>query len=381
MPDIDAVVIGGGIGGSCLAIQLARQGWKTLLIDRQHFPRHKACGEFLSPESRQMLHLLGVSDAIHSMNPSLINTGKLIFMHGGTLDTELTGEAWGISRLALDSLLHQAAKTAGAIIETGVAVHSVIAHESGYTIELRRGGASEWIESKTIYGAWGTRRPSGMGENIARPHRSKETYIGVKTHLRGVMMNSAVELYFVPGGYIGLSPVEQGVVNMAAMLRRDVIKGSGHSVTELLEAAASGNAKLAKRLSTASIITGTQVSVAPVAISKKPLAWQNMPLVGDASVIIPPLFGDGMSVAMRSAKLCADSANRYLRHEISMDEWKINYVHSVRREFSSLLRWGQLLHSLSSAPLIPHLFVAGGQLFPSMKRKLVRATRLKEIEQ
>ena len=55
----DVIVIGAGVAGTSCALQLAKQGHRTILLDRQSFPRHKTCGEFMSPETKEMLDYLG----------------------------------------------------------------------------------------------------------------------------------------------------------------------------------------------------------------------------------------------------------------------------------------------------------------------------------
>ncbi len=44
-------IIGGGLGGLCLAIQLARQGVEVILFEKNSYPQHKVCGEYISMES------------------------------------------------------------------------------------------------------------------------------------------------------------------------------------------------------------------------------------------------------------------------------------------------------------------------------------------
>src|SRR5262245_20327565 len=61
---VDAVVVGAGPGGSATAAELARAGHRVLLLDRAAFPRHKACSEYMSPETVRLLDRLGVLPAL-----------------------------------------------------------------------------------------------------------------------------------------------------------------------------------------------------------------------------------------------------------------------------------------------------------------------------
>ncbi len=125
----DVAVVGAGIAGSSLAKALADRGWDTVLIDRQRFPRHKVCGEFLSPESRQMLNAFGLRSHVEALDPSLINRTRLIFNQGDAIDIPLPGTALGVSRHSLDPALHHAALGAGVQVQTAAAVKSVYPHD------------------------------------------------------------------------------------------------------------------------------------------------------------------------------------------------------------------------------------------------------------
>ncbi|WJH33351.1 FAD-dependent monooxygenase [Paenibacillus sp. CC-CFT747] len=78
----DVAVIGAGIAGSAVSKLLADKGWKTLLLDRRTFPRHKVCGEFLSPEALSMLEGLGVKPEIEARNPAILTKARLVPAQG-----------------------------------------------------------------------------------------------------------------------------------------------------------------------------------------------------------------------------------------------------------------------------------------------------------
>ena len=63
--NIDVVVIGGGPAGSATATMLVRQGWRVVLLEREHFPRDHV-GESLLPASIPILEELGVLPAVEA---------------------------------------------------------------------------------------------------------------------------------------------------------------------------------------------------------------------------------------------------------------------------------------------------------------------------
>ncbi len=108
----DVVVIGAGLAGSGIAATLAQQGWDVLLIERDAFPRHKVCGEFLSPESQASLHALGLYAAVAALDPCPVTNVRLVTQNGAIVEAALPGHAWGVSRYALDGALATAAQIA-----------------------------------------------------------------------------------------------------------------------------------------------------------------------------------------------------------------------------------------------------------------------------
>ncbi|NOU93290.1 NAD(P)/FAD-dependent oxidoreductase [Paenibacillus sp. LMG 31456] len=372
----DVAVLGAGVAGSSLAKALADRGWDTVLIDRQRFPRHKVCGEFLSPESQNTLKALGLLKPVELLNPSYINRIRLIFSHGDVIEIPLPGSALGVSRYLLDPALHNAALGSGVRMHTATTVTSVYPNDKGYLIETRQEGTINRIQVRAVIAAWGSNHRSGLPGK--RPVGSgSNTYMGVKSHYMGIAMEPVVELYFFSGGYMGISPIEGGLVNVAALLTRKAFQNSEKTILGLIEAAAQRNPKLYQKLGQAIPVQGTQAAVAPVDLSRKPLAWDMIPHIGDAAIMIPPLCGDGMSMALRSARLCMSLADSYLRGEQSLDMWQHRYTQSIHREFNSPLRWGRFLQWLLGVPVMPHFLPGLAYLAPGLAAGLVQATRLK----
>ncbi|KAA2301374.1 FAD-binding monooxygenase, partial [Clostridioides difficile] len=124
-------------------------------------------------------------------------------------------------------------------------------------------------------GAHGTKKPRGMAS--APDLRDQTVYVGVKSHFSGIEIHARVELYFCEGGYVGISPIEDGIVNVAALLTLDTVQGSGKSVNDILQAASLTNVSLAARLAEGKPVDGTQVSIAPLHLSNVPEPWSQYP--------------------------------------------------------------------------------------------------------
>lgn len=374
---VDVMVIGAGVAGTSCALQLAKEGHRTILLDRQVFPRHKTCGEFMSPETREMLDDLGVRALVQKVNPTVMDHARIVMPHGGEIKAPLPGQATGISRYELDRLLHEKAISSGVDIVTGTTVtHIHKRADHHYEVEAKQGKNTVRYEARVIIGAYGTKRPKG----VASPEGSRDdtVYVGVKSHYSGITLPSRVELYFCGGGYVGISPIENGTANVAALLSLDSVRGSGKSVPEILRAASRTNIRLAERLAEGEPVQGTQVSIAPLRLSNKPEPWSQYPHIGDAMLMLPPLCGDGMSVALRSAWLCAGWTNQYLHHQIPFDEWKDRYIDEAHRTFGPLIRRARRIQSMAFAKT--NRFYPGiARMFPGLASYIVKATRLSEM--
>src|SRR5215204_1583164 len=105
--DYDVAIIGGGLAGLAASIQLSRRGYKVALFEKETYPFHKVCGEYVSLESRDFLISLGLD--LDHLNLPLIDTLHLTAPNGKEFITDLPLGGFGISRYALDNSLAQIA--------------------------------------------------------------------------------------------------------------------------------------------------------------------------------------------------------------------------------------------------------------------------------
>ncbi len=405
MTDADVAVVGAGLAGGSIAYALASRGWRTVLFDRYALPRHKVCGEFLSPESRASLDALGLRPLVESLDPAAMETARLVSAGGASLVLPLPGVAWGISRRALDAAVLRAALAREAEWRPGALVISVRRHERGYRLEWRERERCCAMDARAVIGAWGRHTVSGIAAAAAEAgapagfHRAAGAvtataaasrraagsrtgqgapgaFVGVSVHLTGIVPERSVELYFFHGGYAGLAPIEEGRYNLAALVDWRTFRDSGGTVRGVVETASRRNPALGRRLADGEPVPGTEAAVAPVVISRRPVPWDAVPRLGDAAAVVPPLCGDGMAMALRSAALCAPLADAFLRGAIPLDEWRRAYAEALLAEWRGPLRWGNRLQHLAAIPFGLDLAFRAGRVVPGLAQRLVRATRL-----
>lgn len=388
---VDAVVIGGGPGGSAAAVALAGAGWETVVLERRSTPRHKVCGEFLSPEAGATLRELGLEGAVNRLEPVRIERVRLSAPGGRPLDVPLSAAALGVSRHAFDAALLEEARRAGVEVRMGARALHVRREGGVYEVGMRGNGMEETFRARIVIGAWGAgarkafKDPRAAGERASRSfgfpradNGSASRLLGVKVHFEGVFIGPVTELYAFRGGYLGLSPVPGGRVNAAALLDRRAFGEDERSAEAWIASAARRHPGLARRLAGARPVPGTAAAVSPVVLDRRPLAWADCPLVGDAALRIPPLCGDGMSIALRSGLVCARLADLHLRGELTEDAWRREYGRFFRRECEGALRLGRLLQAAFGRPGAARLLFGIGRAVPGWASMAVRRTRLAE---
>lgn len=361
----DAAVMGGGPAGSALAALLAASGRRTVLLERDRFPRRKVCGEFLSTEAQGLLRKIGCLDAVRNLAPASIRRGRFYSASGREARFPLGGEAWGLSRWALDAALFKHARDRGVHAFEGANVVGV----SGGRLDVELSASGEpsrrvSLEAPLVVDARGRQAaPAGTGP----------LFIGYKRRYlpetgREDLLEGAVEIHLFPGGYCGLNSVEGGAVNVCLLARDAWLSAlpSTHweAVADALKAA---SPSLRRRLD-ALRPDGPASAVARVRLAspERPAALT----IGDAAGMIAPLCGDGQAMALESALMLArlvDGRPLPALERAWADAWT--------RRFSPRLRTGRALQSLLLRPWAAEVAVGLVNLWPPAAGLLVRATR------
>ncbi|MEZ4617621.1 MAG: FAD-dependent oxidoreductase [Caldilineaceae bacterium] len=384
----DVTIIGAGPAGSAAAAALAQRGWDVLLLEQHQFPQHKVCGEFLSPEAQHSLHNLHLDEWVAGHLPVALDHVQLHAPGGRQLRVPLPGRAWGISRYTLDAALAAAAQAYGATLWTGVTVTAVsppataaALPASGYRLTLRtKQNDGEPSRPSTIatrallYACGRHNRLTSTGSSTAG-NLSQIRRVGIKCHYEGNLAPPQVELYFFPGGYGGINPVENGCTNLCLLVTYEAFQRVGGSPLAMLHKAAEWHPTLAARLAGAQPVPTTLKTAAAIDTDRPATPWRGAPCLGDAAAMIAPLCGDGMAMALRSAELCVPLTDAYLRRHLAPAEWAECYTSAWHREFNRRLAVGRVLQTVLSAPRLAAILLRFGQWSPALATYLVGATR------
>jgi hypothetical protein len=242
-PEPVVVVVGGGPAGASAACRLARQGCRTLLIERSTGPRHTICGEFLSVEAQTDLADLGIDPRALGGAP----LRKVRLVHGRRVaEAALPFEGVGLTRRCLDEALLGRAAASGVMVRRGEVAREIAQDGAGLRVHLR---GREAIASPTVFLATGKHdlhqpRRQGEGEGDLIGFKS---YFALSAAQKGEL-EGAVEIILFEGGYAGLQSVEAGMVNLCLLVRRPLFQRVGQSWDALLDHLCSTSRHLGRRL-------------------------------------------------------------------------------------------------------------------------------------
>ena len=297
----EILVLGGGVAGCAASIALARKGRSVTLIEREPTPRHKVCGEFLSGEALEDLHTLGIDVA--SLGAVTINYVRLAAARRAA-EAPLPFPASSLTRRALDSALIAAAIAAGVHVERGRSVQSL----SRATPNLWRATLDDGTtyEAPTAFLATGKHDLRGHG----RP-KDPHQWVGFKMYYRlspsqTADLADASELTLYSGGYGGIQPVEDGITNFCCVVQRRYFTRAGLRWEGLLEKMQQDCPHLAMRLAGAEPLLDR-----PITITHIPYAYlrrstdEGLYCIGDQAAEIPSFTGDGISIALHTARRAA----------------------------------------------------------------------------
>jgi flavin-dependent dehydrogenase len=346
----------------------------VLLVERDEFPRHKVCGEFISPEAQNVLHDLGLYEQIAALGPVPLHATKVVSRFTRKLQRPLPGEAWGLSRYRLDAGLAAAAQAHGVELRFATTANRCGIREGHVQLQLRDRQGSSWVKARTAIMAYGRSALHGLAAE-QKSNSAHRRYVGAKCHYTGVRMAKEVELYFFPGGYAGINPIEESRTNLCILASYEAFARAGSSIGGILSAAIAGNRALARKMAGATALPETECAVAPVDTQRAAQPWGNVAQIGDSAVMLPPLCGDGMAMALRSAQLCAPLTDAYLRGTISLATWQRRYEQAWSQEFGRRVWLGRQLQTLLQVPVLAEGMLLTGSLFPALADYFIASTR------
>ncbi|MFZ0826576.1 MAG: hypothetical protein WAO02_04055 [Verrucomicrobiia bacterium] len=321
-------IIGGGLAGLTLGIGLRQRDVPVTLSEAGHYPRHRVCGEFISGRGQDTLGRLGLHILLERAGALGADTAAFFSTTRTTGPRPLPARAICLSRFILDALLVEKFRELG-----------------GELLEGRR--QRDELAGEGIVHATGRHAPSG--QNGTR-------WFGLKAHAHKVSLAADLELHVSPQGYVGLCRVTGGRVNVCGLFRRRA--GEIDRTPDRLEwLRGSAGSLLRRRLDTAEFDADSFCAVAGVSLQAQRAAARKECCVGDAITMIPPVTGNGMSMAFESAELAIEPLTAWSRGEMSWAKTQSQIAHHCDVAFARRLVWARWLQRLVLTPVLQNALV------------------------
>lgn len=361
----NVIIIGGGLAGLTAAIHLSKAGVAVSVFEKNEFPRHKVCGEYLSNEAVLYLESLGVDLA--ALNPKKITRTLISTVSGKHIGAKLPLGGLGISRYALDHALYRKAVENGCEI-VAETVSDISFSDGIFTLTT---SAKTEHHARIVLGAFGKR--SNIDLKLRRRFTlQKSPWLAVKAHYRGDFPDDLVALHNFRGGYCGVSKVETGAINICYLADYASFK-KYKDVEEYQKMVVGKNPMLAEIFNNEPVFK--PIAISQISFADKLPVENHMLMIGDTVGVIHPLCGNGMAMAIHSAKLASGLTIDYFSGKIqSRKSLEKSYAIAWNTRFRRRIETGKFIAAIlrreKAAAFLMNLLI----VFPSVLPVIIRKT-------
>ncbi|HEX8608682.1 MAG TPA: NAD(P)/FAD-dependent oxidoreductase, partial [Pedobacter sp.] len=356
-----------GLAGLTCAIHLRKSGHSVTLIEKNKYPHHKVCGEFVSNEVRSYWTSIGIN--VSTLGPVEISKFSISSSTGNVVSSKLPLGGFGISRHTLDYFLFQKALEIGCNIIQDT-TDAIDFSNNEFQIRTHENGT---IIADLVIGAFGKR--SSLDQQLKRPFFSKKSpWLAVKAHYKGTFNSNEVALHNFEGGYCGISKVENDIINVCYLADYAQFK-KFKNIDDFQREVLYQNPLLKQFFESSEMIFDQPITIAQISFAKKSAVEKHILMIGDTAGLIHPLCGNGMAMAIHSAKLCAELCDNYLQNKIkSRAQLEEAYTAVWKSTFEKRLLRGRILAAILNNRKVSNVLLHLLAKFPSLLPGIIRST-------
>ena len=373
----DILIIGGGPAGSTTALYLSELGLNITLIEKKIFPREVLCGEFLSKEVTDILKELNIFNDFLSLNPNKLNSFRAVDESGIELNSNLNFDAYALKRSVFDLFLLNKARDKNVKVMQPAEVISTITSNCEFisVIEENNGNKLQ-IKSKLVIAAYG--KQNILDKKFDRDFVNKKSNLnGVKFHLPTNLLKKQFEdeirIYTDEELYCGMNQVSDTEMTVCFLENRKQSKIPSRE--RLIEVIKSNNhfKKVFSEDAIDYIKTTNIYGTGNIYFGKREVVENGIIMVGDAARVISPLAGDGIGMAMESAKLLYSVFSKY--NPDNIDKIYSDYVTQYEKIFSKRLKTAKIIQGIILNRKSRRLGFGLAKNYPSLLPYLIKFTR------
>jgi flavin-dependent dehydrogenase len=367
----DVLIIGGGLAGLTAAIHLSQKNLKVTLIEKSEFPKHKVCGEYISNEILPYLQWLGADVA--ELHPTHISKFEFTTNSGKAATATLPLGGFGISRYTLDNFLYQKAVSNNCtILKDNVTDVTFI--KDMFTVTT----ANQVLTAKIVLGAFGKR--SNVDQVLNRNFFNKKSpWLAVKAHYEGNLDNDLVALHNFNGGYCGVSKVENNIINICYLADYATFK-QYKNIEDYQQNVLYKNKHLKAVFENSKLLFDKPLTISQISFEKKQPVENHILMIGDTAGLIHPLCGNGMAMAIHSAKIASELILDYYADKcIFRNQLEKNYTKEWNIHFGKRIAMGRMLARVLTNKTLTNIFVSLVASFPKILPEIIKQTHGKPI--
>ena len=367
----DIAIVGGGLAGLSLSIQAAKKGYRVVLFEKEKYPFHKVCGEYISLESWDFMEELGLP--LSEMNLPVIHKLIVSAPNGKILEHMLPLGGFGISRYKLDAMLASIAGQNGVVLKEKTKVQNIVFENDQYTIDCS--GLS--VKARIAVGAFGKRSnidTQWQRKFVMQKPDKLNNYIGVKYHVEYDFPDDSIALHNFKNGYCGISRIEDDKYCLCYLTIAENLRISNNDIKRMESDILSKNPFLKRIFTSAKFLTDSPVIISQISFSKKTQVENHLLMAGDSAGMITPLCGNGMSMAMHASKIAFTIMNRYLEKKITHEEMENEYQHEWNYHFQNRLKTGRIIQRFFGSPVLSNVLISSLKPFPGLVNAIISKT-------
>ncbi|MEH3111761.1 NAD(P)/FAD-dependent oxidoreductase [Pedobacter terrae] len=369
--ETEILIIGGGLAGLTAALHLNKLGLVVTLIEKDTYPHHKVCGEYISNEVAPYFEWLGLD--IESLAPTFIS--ELLFTSnlGKSIQTQLPLGGFGLSRYTLDHYLYTE------LINRRITIiHDRVVDINFANNQFKVATTNHTFNAPYVIGAYGKR--SAIDVKLNRSFMNKQSpFLAVKAHYQANFPNHLVSLHNFEGGYCGVSKVENDRLNICYLANYEHFK-KHKNLSDFQENVLYKNSYLKDILENATSLFDAPITISQVSFERKEPVYNHILMVGDTAGLIHPLCGNGMAMAIHAAKVASELLHQRIEDKINSREvLEESYTAHWNNEFKSRLKMGRMLSSLLRNTKLESLAINTLIKMPFVLSTIIKRTHGKPI--